>query len=108
MLWSFLYWTNVCAIGCFDLDSIEHAILSISSLSCPSQVWTSFISSLPSVKVPVLSNKTSLILANSSTYSPPLIIIPFLVPLVIADTIDTGVDITNAQGQDITKRVNAL
>ena len=107
-LWSFLYWTNVCAIGCLDLDSMEQAILSISALSYPSHAWTSFISSLPSVKVPVLSNKTSLILAYSSIYSPPLIIIPFLVPLVIADTMDTGVDITKAHGQEITKSVNAL
>lgn len=28
---------------------------------------------------------------------------PFLVPLVIADTMDTGVDITKAHGQEITK-----
>ncbi len=52
--------------------------------------------------------KLLLILANSSIYSPPLIIIPFLVPLVIADTMDTGVDITKAHGQEITKSVNAL
>ena len=65
---------------------------------------TSAISSLPSVKVPVLSKRISFILDNSSTYSPPLIIIPFLVPFVIA----TGVEITRAHGHAITKSVNAL
>ena len=49
-----------------------------------------------------------LLLFSSSIYSPPFIIIPFLVPAVKAETIDRGVEITNAHGQEITNKTNAL
>ncbi len=68
----------------------------------------SVTSSFPSVSVPVLSKTIVLILYIVSMYSPPLISTPLFVPAVIPETMETGVDMANAHGQDTTSNTNDL
>ena len=62
----------------------------------------------PMVSVPVLSNATVFTRAMSSSAAPPLTRMPIRVAAPIADTIDTGVEITSAQGHAITSSTSAL
>ena len=60
------------------------------------------------VNVPVLSKTTSLTLANFSMKLLPLINIPLFEANPIPAKKVNGIDITNAQGQEITRKVSAL
>jgi hypothetical protein len=61
----------------------------------------------PLVKVLVLSITKVLILASSSSHLPPLIRIPFFVAFPIAEKIAMGVEMTRAQGQEMTRKISA-
>ena len=63
---------------------------------------------LPSVNVPVLSKYILSIFASLSKYTVPLARIPLLLAAPIPTKKPSGIDITKAQGQDITKKFNAL
>src|SRR5690625_1243842 len=56
----------------------------------------------PLVNVPVLSNAIAFKAPISSKYTPPFTSTPFLAAFPIAETIEIGVEITNAQGQPTT------
>ena len=57
------------------------------------------------VRVPVLSMATTLAVPAASSAAPPLIRMPRRVAAPMAETIETGVEITSAQGQAITSSV---
>ncbi len=57
----------------------------------------------PFVNVPVLSKAIALIAPASSRKLPPFIKTPFLAALPMDVTIETGVEMTRAQGQPTTK-----
>src|SRR5258708_28530004 len=59
------------------------------------------------VSVPVLSNATQRTLLVFSRCVPPLISTPFLAAPASAATMDTGVEITSAQGQETTSSTSA-
>ena len=56
----------------------------------------------PRVSVPVLSNATARTAARRSRCAPPLMRTPLRAAAESADTIDTGVEMTSAQGHEIT------
>ena len=60
----------------------------------------------PFVNVPVLSNAIAFKAPISSKYTPPLIRTPFFAAFPIAETIEIGVEITNAHGQPTTRTAN--
>ena len=68
---------------------------------------TSATAGSPRVSVPVLSNATARTAASRSRWAPPLISTPFRAAAESADTIDTGVEITSAHGQEMTSRTSA-
>ena len=78
--------------------------VSFSSFVNPCILYTS---GLPFVSVPVLSKATILTLPAFSRLLPPFTIIPFFAALPMADTIETGVEITKAPGHAITRKVMA-
>ena len=59
------------------------------------------------VNVPVLSNATQRTSARRSRCAPPLIRTPLRAAAASAETIETGVEMTSAQGQEITSRTSA-
>ena len=95
---SFAYFTIASARECSDRLSIANAIAKNSLSDMPSVGMISVTCGFPSVRVPVLSKATTDKLPASSRYLPPLISTPFFAALPIADTMETGVDITSAQG----------
>ena len=62
---------------------------------------------LPLVTVPVLSRQTFLRVRPASRYTPPLINTPRRAAAETAETMVTGVEITRAQGQEITSSTRA-
>ena len=69
----------------------------------PAVAMTSFTRGSPRVSVPVLSNATTRTSASRSRWAPPLMSTPFLAAAESAATIETGVEITSAQGQAMTR-----
>ena len=88
--------------GCSDRDSSDAASRSTSGAGTPSVATTSTTRSRPCVSVPVLSNAMQRTAASCSRRAPPLISTPFRAAAASADTIETGVEITSAHGQEMT------
>ena len=63
--------------------------------------------SSPLVSVPVLSNATTQAPASRSRWAPPLTSTPFRAAADSAETIETGVEMTSAHGQEITSSTSA-
>ena len=61
----------------------------------------------PFVSVPVLSNATHRTVPTRSRCTPPLINTPLRAAVAMADTTETGVEMTSAQGHEITSRTSA-
>ena len=95
------------AIGCSDIDSNEAPSRS-TSLGEELKEIRSVTLSFPIVSVPVLSKTNDLTLARLSRYFPPFTSTPFREAAVIADAMDTGVEMVSAHGQETTSRINAL
>ena len=89
-------------IGCSDRDSSDAASRSTSGAGTPSVAATSTTRSRPCVSVPVLSNAMQRTAASCSRRAPPLISTPFRAAAASADTIETGVEMTSAHGQEMT------
>ena len=68
---------------------------------------TSTTRSSPFVSVPVLSNATQRTPASRSRCAPPLISTPLRAAAASADTTETGVEITSAHGQEMTRSTSA-
>ena len=68
---------------------------------------TSTTAGFPNVSVPVLSIAIALSLPGASTYTPPLIRTPFRAAAARAATMLTGVEMTSAHGQAMTRRTSA-
>ena len=68
---------------------------------------TSVTRSSPFVSVPVLSNATTRTPASRSRCAPPLTSTPLRAAADSADTIETGVEMTSAHGQEITSSTSA-
>ena len=60
------------------------------------------------VIVPVLSMASAVVRPGASMYAPPLIRTPARAEAVKAATMETGVEMTSAQGQAITSKTSAL
>ena len=88
----------VLANGWLLFFSIAAASLIILALS-PFKTLTALTSGWPIVNVPVLSKAISSTFRISSITCEPLKIMPFLAPLPIPATVETGTPITNAPGQ---------
>ena len=80
----------------------------INSVSFQSIAFTSLILKTPLVTVPVLSITKVFILVIASKNEAPLNKIPFFEAAPNPPKYPNGIEITNAQGQDITKKINAL
>src|SRR5665811_1606348 len=76
-------------------------------LSAGSRTTTSVRTGRPSVSVPVLSSATAVIRAEVSRNCPPLMRIPSLAPRPMPATTATGMEMTRAPGQPMTRRVSA-
>jgi len=68
---------------------------------------TSTTAGRPSVRVPVLSNATQRMRSVRSRCAPPLISTPLRAAPASAATIETGVEITSAHGQETTSSTSA-
>ena len=77
------------------------------SMSPSARGITSVRSGRPSVRVPVLSKATAVIVAARSRCSPPLIRMPSRAPRPMPATMETGIEMTSAPGHPITSRVSA-
>ena len=89
-------------MGCSDRDSTAAAYRSTSaSVRSPIDV-TPVTDSVPVVTVPVLSKATTRTSARRSRKAPPLISTPLRAAADNAATIETGVEITSAQGHEMT------
>ena len=99
---------NAFAIGWFEKLSIFDINSRISSSFLLLNDTTFSILNEPFVKVPVLSNTKAEIFVNFSIYSLPLIYIPDFEALPIPAKNPKGIDITRAQGHEITRKVKAL
>ena len=96
-----------CPIGWLVLDSSEAANFSHPGTAL-GIVFTFSTANIPLVKVPVLSNTTVLIVVIRSKKLEPLNKIPFLDAAPIPPKYPKGIEITSAQGQEITKNTKAL
>ena len=88
--------------GCSDRLSSDAARRSTSGAPAPLTGSTSTTCSRPFVSVPVLSKATHRTAASFSSRAPPLMSTPLRAAAASADTIDTGVEITSAHGQEMT------
>src|SRR6185436_11191939 len=95
------------AIGWDERCSTAAARLTIEAAVAPLSGRTSTTSGAPRVRVPVLSNATQRTVLARSRYIPPLISTPLRAADASAATIDTGVEITSAQGHDTTSSTSA-
>ena len=68
--------------------------------------YTSFTANTPFVRVPVLSNTTVSSLASFSMKLLPLTRIPFFEAQPIPAKKPSGIDTTNAQGQETTRNIS--
>ena len=96
------------AITCEDLYSAYATSSSILSSASSLLDLYELTLNLPSVSVPVLSIYISLTFVNVSKYVVPLASIPFLLAAPIPTKKPSGIEITSAQGHEITKKFNAL
>src|SRR4051812_38534185 len=111
-------------MGCEDRCSTDAARLTTAVLSAvarrasstegglvrawaDAKVITSTTSGVPRVSVPVLSNATQRTRLVRSRYAPPLISTPLRAAPASAATIDTGVEMTSAHGQETTSSTRA-
>src|SRR5690606_10502089 len=97
----------VLAIGCVNCSSIAIKYF-INSDSSQSIALISFILKTPLVTVPVLSITNVFILVIASIKDAPLNRIPFFEAAPKPPKYPKGIEITKAQGQEITKKIKAL
>ena len=95
------------ATGCSDIVSNE-ADSWRTSLGEGLKETTSVTSSFPLVRVPVLSKTNVLTLPRLSRYFPPFTSTPLLAADVMAEAMDTGVDMVSAHGHETTSKIKAL
>ena len=94
-------------MGCVERCSSDAASETIEAASAPFSATTSTTSGAPRVSVPVLSNATQRTLLVFSRCTPPLISTPLRAAPASAATIETGVEITSAHGQETTSSTSA-
>ena len=95
-------------IGCSERDSSEAASCEHAfGASTPFDGRHADDVELPVVSVPVLSNATQRTAASRSRCAPPLMSTPLRAAAASAETIETGVEITSAHGQEITSSTSA-
>src|SRR3954469_21599610 len=95
------------AIGCAERCSTDAARPTTADTPSPGSATTSTTSGVPRVSVPVLSNATQRTRLVRSRCAPPLINTPLRAAAASAATIETGVEITSAHGQDTTSSTSA-
>ena len=96
------------AIGCVEYDSALAANDSNSFLEISGTVNTFLTLKDPSVTVPVLSSAATLAVERLSILVPPLKRMPSLEAAPIHEKKESGMDITIAHGQLITRNVRAV
>ena len=94
-------------MGCAERRSTAAARPTIDDTPTPFTATTSTTSGTPRVSVPVLSNATQWTLLVRSRCMPPLMSTPLRAAPASAATIETGVEMTSAHGQDTTSRTSA-